>query len=33
MAEADALSLLPITRRDLIAAQGMWDSTVFHAAV
>jgi hypothetical protein len=33
MAEADALALLAIARRDLQAAQGMSDSAVFHEAV
>lgn len=33
MAEADALALLAIARRDLLAAQGMTDPTTFHEAV
>ena len=33
MAEADALALLAIARRDLQAAQGMTDTTTFHEAV
>jgi len=33
MAEADALSLVAIARRDLQAARGMTDATVFHEAV
>ena len=33
MAEADALSLLAIARRDLQAAQGMTDAVTFHEAV
>jgi len=33
MAEADALALLAIARRDLQAARGMTDATVFHEAV
>ena len=33
MAEADALALVAIARRDLLAAQGMTDSSVFHEAV
>ena len=33
MAEADALALLAIARRDLLAAQGMGDAAVFHEAV
>ena len=33
MLEADALALLAIARRDLQAAQGMADTTVFHEAV
>lgn len=33
MAEADALALLAIARRDLQAAQGMIDTTIFHEAV
>jgi HEPN domain-containing protein len=33
MAEADALALVAIARRDLMAAQGMTDSAVFHEAV
>lgn len=33
MAEADALALLAIARRDLLAAQGMTDATTFHEAV
>ncbi|MFM7455199.1 MAG: HEPN domain-containing protein [Vulcanococcus sp.] len=33
MAEADALALLVIARRDLQAAQGMVDSGTFHEAV
>jgi HEPN domain-containing protein len=33
MAEADALALLAIARRDLLAAQGMTDTTTFHEAV
>ncbi|MEB3327074.1 MAG: HEPN domain-containing protein [Synechococcus sp.] len=33
MAEADAWSLLAIARRDLQAAQGMTDVSVFHEAV
>ena len=30
MAEADALALAAIARRDLLAARGMTDATVFH---
>jgi len=33
MAEADALALIAIARRDLQAAQGMADTTTFHEAV
>lgn len=33
MAEADALALVAIARRDLQAAHGMTDSTTFHEAV
>lgn len=33
MAEADALAMLAIARRDLQAAQGMTNSTTFHEAV
>jgi HEPN domain-containing protein len=33
MAEADALALAAIARRDLLAARGMTDATVFHEAV
>ena len=33
MAEADALALVAIARRDLQAARGMTDATVFHEAV
>lgn len=33
MAEADALALVAIVRRDLQAARGMTDATVFHEAV
>lgn len=33
MADADALALVSIARRDLLAARGMTDSTVFHEAV
>jgi hypothetical protein len=33
MAEANALALLAIARRDLQAAQGMIDTTTFHEAV
>ena len=33
MAEADALALVAIARRDLKAAQGMTDPTAFHEAV
>lgn len=33
MFEADALALLAIARRDLLAAQGMTDPTTFHEAV
>jgi hypothetical protein len=33
MAETDALALAAIARRDLLAAQGMTDATVFHEAV
>ncbi len=33
MAEADALALVAIARRDLQAARGMKDATVFHEAV
>ena len=33
MAEADALALVAIARRDLKAAQGMTDPTSFHEAV
>lgn len=33
MADADALALVSIARRDLLAARGMADSTVFHEAV
>ena len=33
MAEADGLAMLVIARRDLLAAQAMLDSTVFHEAV
>lgn len=33
MAEADALALLAIARRDLLAAQGMTDTTTFHESV
>jgi HEPN domain-containing protein len=33
MADADALALASIARRDLLAARGMTDATVFHEAV
>ncbi|MCX5952538.1 MAG: HEPN domain-containing protein [Cyanobacteria bacterium] len=33
MAEDDALGLMSIARRDLLAARGMTDATVFHEAV
>ena len=33
MAEADALALVAIARRDLQAAHGMTDTTTFHEAV
>lgn len=33
MAEADALAVLAIARRDLLAAKGMGDTSVFHEAV
>jgi HEPN domain-containing protein len=33
MADADALALVSIARRDLVAARGMTDATVFHEAV
>jgi HEPN domain-containing protein len=33
MSEADALTLVAIARRDLQAARGMTDATVFHEAV
>jgi hypothetical protein len=33
MAEADALAMLMIARRDLQAAQAMLDSAAFHEAV
>ena len=33
MADADALVLASIARRDLLAARGMTDATVFHEAV
>jgi HEPN domain-containing protein len=33
MAEDDALALMSIARRDLLAARGMTDATVFHEAV
>ena len=33
MAEADALALMSIARRDLLATRGMTDATVFHEAV
>ena len=33
MAEADALALAAIARRDLLAARGLTDATVFHEAV
>jgi HEPN domain-containing protein len=33
MAEADALALVAIARRDLQAAHGMTDTTMFHEAV
>lgn len=33
MAEADALALAAIARRDLLAARGMTVATVFHEAV
>ncbi len=33
MAEANAIALLAIARRDLQAAQGMIDTTTFHEAV
>jgi len=33
MAEADALALAAIARRDLLAAQGMTDPATFHEAV
>jgi HEPN domain-containing protein len=33
MADADALALAAIARRDLLAARGMTDATVFHEAV
>jgi len=33
MADADALAMLAIARRDLQAAQGMTSATVFHEAV
>jgi len=33
MAEADALAMLSIARRDLQAAKGMVDNSVFHEAV
>lgn len=33
MAEADALALVAIARRDLLAAHGMFDTTTFHEAV
>jgi HEPN domain-containing protein len=33
MADADAIALASIARRDLLAARGMTDATVFHEAV
>ena len=33
MADSDALALASIARRDLLAARGMTDATVFHEAV
>lgn len=33
MAEADALALIAIARRDLLAAHGMTDTSTFHEAV
>ncbi|MFM9088762.1 MAG: HEPN domain-containing protein [Cyanobium sp.] len=33
MPEADALALVAIARRDLLAARGMTDASVFHEAV